>query len=557
MLDGIADFTVRAVEDASACLPELEVSPANPAMTAEALRDVLARHPMLFDRGGPVMLAFDQQKCGMAAASMTTAAVVVAAHRHCRPVIWKDTRDGTRKTPVALSDRIASLYLEGLRGAWNLRPLDGIASAPLLAEGGSIRTVEGYDPQTRLWCEAVPALTVPGTPTRKAASEALLRLRRRFRTFPFGDAERVAEGGEAVSVVDLANAPGLDESAFLVALLGAVCRPSLRLAPGVVLRAPSYSGAGTGKGLLARSMCAIAFGRQPHALTAGANSEEMDKRVTAALMSAEPVLFLDNLNGTALRSDTLAAAMTERPAHVRPLGRSATVPLNAATFVVVTGNGLSMSEDLVRRFIAVELDAGMEDPENRPFAPGFLQSVSDSRAALLSDALTIWRWGQQASGLARGRSLGSYETWCRWVRDPLLALGCADPVVRMEQAKAADPRRQMIAEVFRAWWREHSDKPVAAADLAGPVLGVLNPQGRGRQYVASRVKSLAGTRAAGFVLVEQPPAGKWTAWTYQLRQTDTAGAETHRTHRTDSDAKTLPMEPMSPMPESSRTLRDH
>jgi hypothetical protein len=42
------------------------------------------------------------------------------------------------------------------------------------------------------------------------------------------------------------------------------------LAPGVLLRAAPMSGAGAGKGLLARCMCIIAFGRDPHAVTAGA-----------------------------------------------------------------------------------------------------------------------------------------------------------------------------------------------------------------------------------------------------------------------------------------------
>ena len=43
---------------------------------------------------------------------------------------------------------------------------------------------------------------------------------------------------------------------------------------------------------------------------------------------AHPSLFLDNVNGIALRSDTLASVLTERPARVRPLGLSRMVPLN-------------------------------------------------------------------------------------------------------------------------------------------------------------------------------------------------------------------------------------
>jgi len=246
----------------------------------------------------------------------------------------------------------------------------------------------------RLWCERVPAVTVQAAPSREEAAAALLRLRRWFRTFAFADAERVAEAGAPVPVVDIAKPPGADESAFLCALLTAVCRPCLWLAPGLLVRAPEYSGAGTGKGLLVRAICAIAFGARPVAMTAGATAEELDKRITAALMEAGATLFLDNVNSTALKSDVLASAITERPAAVRPLGRSATVQLNPTAFVAVTGNGLLLSEDMARRFLTVELDAGMEDPEARDFRGDLLGDTLAARDALLADVLTIWRWGR-------------------------------------------------------------------------------------------------------------------------------------------------------------------
>jgi hypothetical protein len=59
----------------------------------------------------------------------------------------------------------------------------------------------------------------------------------------------------------------------------------------------------------------------------------------------------------------------------------------------------------------------------------------------LAALLTIWRCGCLADGLMQGITLGSYEQWCGWVRDPLLTLGCRDPVERMSEAKARDPFR--------------------------------------------------------------------------------------------------------------------
>ena len=197
-----------------------------------------------------------------------------------------------------------------------------------------------------------------------------------------------------MQLVDLDCAPGKDESAFLAALLTAVCRPSLDLAPGVLLRAAPMSGAGAGKGLLARCIAMIAFGREPHAVTGGSTAEELEKRISAELMEGNPVLFLDNLNNTAFRSNLLASAITERPARVRVLGRSLMVPLNPSAFVVLTGNGLTVSEDLARRFIAIELDPRTEDPEARRFANDIRADVARNRTKLLAAALTIWRWGR-------------------------------------------------------------------------------------------------------------------------------------------------------------------
>jgi hypothetical protein len=47
------------------------------------------------------------------------------------------------------------------------------------------------------------------------------------------------------------------------------------------------------------------------------------------------------------------------------------------------GNGLTVTEDLARRFIVCELDARCEDPESRSFASGFLKDIERQRAELL------------------------------------------------------------------------------------------------------------------------------------------------------------------------------
>lgn len=539
----------RQAEDAGREAPEPSADPrgrtdlfvngADLPDTAAELAAMLASVPHLFDRGGPARIARDRSRDGFVVEPLTLNGVVNEAHRIARPWQWVKNRDGgMERRDVTLPERVAKLYLDN-RDGWGLRPLDGITSAPLLHPDGTIRAAEGYDAGTRLWCERVPAVDVPAEPSREDAAAALLRLRRWFRTFAFADAARVTEAGAPVPVVDTTKPPGADESAFLCAVLTAVCRPCLWLAPGLLVRAPEYSGAGTGKGLLVRSICAIAFGVRPVALTAGGTAEELDKRITAALMEAGATLFLDNVNSTALKSDVLASAITERPAAVRPLGRSATVQLNPTALVAVTGNGLLLSEDMARRFLTVELDAGMEDPEARDFRRDFLADALAARETLLRDVLTIWRWGRRmGDALPAGRALGSFTEWARWCRDPLVALDCRDPALRVADAKAKDPRRQNVGEIFTAWWAAHGNRAVAVADLAEAVRAAADPAGRGRQYLAAKVRALDGTRAAGFVLARSPSEGRWSPDRYALRL---APAE-HRSGPQD------PMPPILPMP---------
>jgi hypothetical protein len=522
------------VDAATAKKPELTIHGGDLPATTYALRDLLARSAKLFDRGVPVRIVIPGDGGIPTAVPLTRHGVVMLAHELCEPV--RITKDGERR-PETLPDRVAQMYLD--LHDWSLPYVSGISTAPLLLPDGSVRFVEGYDPRTKLWCANPPALDLPVRPDEEDAIKALDLLRREFRTFPFADAVRRSEHG--LDVVDVERPPEYDESAYLVALMTAVCRPSLCLAPGLLMTAASVSGAGTGKGLSVRAICAIAFGMRPRAFTTGSDRHELDKRLAAELIEAQPVLFLDNANGMALRSDLLASVLTERASRVRLLGQTRMVPVNGNAFIAVTGNGLTVAEDLARRFLHCEFDAHCEDPEVRSFKPGFLENIEQRRPELLAAVLTIWRFSRQnRTELARGKPLGSFETWAEWCRDPLLTLGCRDPVERVERLKSRDPQRQRIAEFFTIWWAQHKSTPVTANDLAHQVKAIIDPQGRGRQYLAVAVMRLAGTRAAGFVLSRQESAGIWTPATYALMQDvtdDRSGHQPHQSHVANGHAR--------------------
>jgi hypothetical protein len=517
--------------------PRLLIDAANPDVTVAALRDILSRSGDLYDRGVVARVVRDEQLGALTTAPVTADNLVMVVHSKCRPYCMQGSKQGEPPAPrdCRFPKELANMYLDW-RGEWRLPVLNGIASSPLLKDDGSIVSTPGYDIDTGIWLEKVPDIEplVPLRPTRDDAERALRRLRAMLATWCFADATTVRAPDIEQPLVDIVQRPGSDESGALIALLTAVCRASLHLAPGVLITAASMSGSGSGKGLLARLIAAVATGSEPRAVTGGGSAQELEKRIGAELIQGGATLFLDNLNDRSFKSDLLASAITERPARVRLLGKSEMAQLNATALVVLTGNGLSVSEDLARRFISIELDAKTEDPEARRFPGDILEDVKRCRSELLAAALTIWRWGRLAVDIPEGRPLGSFEQWGRWVRDPLVALGCRDPAERTAHAKQQDARRQGFAEVFNLWWEHHGSAPVKANRLHDDIKAILDPQGRGRQYLVSRVQTLAGTRLAGFVLTRQAAVGGWGTATFALvRSNDEEGHRDHRDHRGD------------------------
>jgi hypothetical protein len=507
----------KPVEAAAAVKAPLIINSGDLPEAAHAVRDMLAGTGLFFERGVPVMLVTPADGGLPIALQLTHNHVVLEAHKLAQPISAKTME------PTTLSRRVAELYLS-LNGQWNLPALNGVTTAPLLGAGGGIRVADGYDSETGLWCTGMPKVMVPDMPTRVDAEAALQKLRVTFHTFPFADAPRVFDKAIGGEIVDLKKPAGSDESSFLLGLLTSVCRASLELAPGLILSAPKASGSGSGKGYLAKAICVIAFAEWPRSTTRGSDGQEFEKRLATVLIEAQPFIYLDNFNNAALRSDTLASIMTERLSQIRILGTSRTAPVRSIAFVCVTGNAVLATEDLVRRFLWSSLNAHMEDPEQRRFQAGFLETIRASRAELLSAVLTIWRWGRQnVEGLKRGKPLGGFEQWAEWCRDPLITLGLPDPVERISQMKARDPYRQRIAAVFEVWHEHHGCSSVAAAELNDVVKEAISPGKTSRQQIATAVQSLADTRVGGFVLLRHEPVGRWSHAKYELNQT--LGAE--------------------------------
>ena len=158
-------------------LPELFINPHDPTATAKELAGIIARGTeFLFNGNTPVRITAEDDEMPRAI-EVTNEAVRVVAHQLCVPIKLSTSRRALHKEPVPLSAEIAGLYLNGLEGRWGLKMFRGITTAPILSDNGEIRTADGYDSISRLWCYKVPTVAVVDRPTKDDALRALSFLR--------------------------------------------------------------------------------------------------------------------------------------------------------------------------------------------------------------------------------------------------------------------------------------------------------------------------------------------------------------------------------------------
>src|SRR5262249_144999 len=179
-----AIMTAKPLRSALPNKPELVVHAADLTVTARALASLVkAQTPNTVERNlGPAILVAAAGRATMIR-PLTCNEIIIEAHKLCQPVKHKD---GGRQE-VTLPDKVAELYLS-MSGDWELRPLTGISTAPILRHDGSIRWEQGYDKHSGLFCDCdLPALSLPDRPSRDDAERALATLRRPFRTHAFAD----------------------------------------------------------------------------------------------------------------------------------------------------------------------------------------------------------------------------------------------------------------------------------------------------------------------------------------------------------------------------------
>jgi hypothetical protein len=417
-----------------------------PARTIEQKGGALPRHvddaeaalieqkAAVFQRGGmivqPAALKVevqDRREIGALVISPVNAAALVE-HMTTAAVFLKwDGRSNDWKQ-VNCPREIADTLLA--RGDWKLRVLTAITDTPTMRPDGTILDRAGYDPATGILLDmrGVEYPQIPLHPARDDALQALACFDELISGYPFATRE--------------------DRAVALSAFLTVVIRRMLRGAPFIGIDA---NGAGSGKSKLADAISTVGSGHPASSITAGANVEELDKRLHSLLLRGDLTICIDNVTDD-IGSDFLCSALTQEWVDVRPLGTSRTAKAPTRCMFITTGNGLTYAGDLNRRTLTCSIDPKCEDPSARQFAFDPVERAREGRVRYVVAALTVLRAYQAAGRPAqKGKVMGGYGEWCRTVRDALLWLGEADPVSTCHPVSADDPTRERFAAVVSAW----------------------------------------------------------------------------------------------------------
>lgn len=195
---------------------------------------------------------------------------------------------------------------------------------------------------------------------------------------------------------------------------------------------------GSGKSLLMRVALAPVHGPPPESGKPESESE-FEKVLDSAAIARKPFLVLDDcrsIHSQALNRFVTSPVLETRLMHSQRLAMIPTV-----TQVFATGNGLSISEDLDRRALVVDLFEPNEAAA-RSFAkeitPGWLFR-SDTRARLLAAMWALVRlWRDAGMPTMREHRRGSFEEWSGLIGGMVLACGMANPFAPRKAESGGD-----------------------------------------------------------------------------------------------------------------------
>jgi hypothetical protein len=222
-------------------------------------------------------------------------------------------------------------------------------------------------------------------------------------------------------------------SVVLACMLSLFCRHILDaniIRPAFIFTA---NAPGSGKTLAAKLGIIPVLGYCPVG-SAPKDETERQKLIFATALSNSPILFLDNVSGY-LKSPSLEALVTSRSVKDRVLGESRIREVANNLTVIITGNDLSISADLQRRSLLVELFLEQARSEDRAIKnPLDDAKIAEVRPKILS---ALWALVQSWEESGRPKPKTTHQAFLAWseiiggmVENAGFSSPCSTPVLK-------------------------------------------------------------------------------------------------------------------------------
>lgn len=415
--------------------PTIEITTEVHVVTDQAI-DALTHDPDVFQRDGElvriVRIAESEADATILAGTPQIRRIVPATltEHLTRSARWSRF-DARRKKMVEAVPPSSVVQAVAARGEYRgIRPIVGIAEAPMLRPDGTIMQDAGYDGATGyVYLPSIEFPRVADRPALEDAHRALAELAEVFADFPYR--------AEADRIVPVA------------AILTLLARPAIRgSVAAVVLDATTR---GSGKTLQGDCVSLVATGRPAGKMTWPSDEIELEKVLASYALRGAALILFDNVT-TRFGGGPLDKVLTARDrVELRVLGKSELPSLTWRALVLASGNNVEIAGDTCRRVLVSRLESTLETPENRT---GFvhdplLEWVSSERPRLVCAALTILRaWVVAGRPRLTPRQWGSYEEWTGIVPQALVFAGATDPMGAKLQELADDPDRRDRAAII-------------------------------------------------------------------------------------------------------------
>lgn len=321
-----------------------------------------------------------------------------------------------------------------------LNQISVVTDMPIISKSGEIISKYGYHEEHEIFIshihENFPNLTNISKATLLQAIDDLMH--------PFQD---------------FAFKTQLDFSVTLAAVLTAIIRPILPTCPAFAFDAPAQ---GTGKSYLSECLSILATNKSPKTFppTSAKNDDELRKRLSSSLLANDRAILFDNIIET-FDSPTLATLLTTEEYSDRKLNHNINITFNNKLLVLITGNNIEFTGDMLRRVLKCRLDTQLQDPYTRHFFFIPFQYIKNHRYKLVTAGLTIIKvyfeseYFQSNHYKNKGQ-LASFEDWDKLVRQPILWLSDTidsnkfqDPVDSIKQSMKADPDTQVWSRILQ------------------------------------------------------------------------------------------------------------